>query len=178
MPRAAKYQAFISYRHDASGQLAVALEKALRQYAKPLYKPPIRVFRDEKQIGAGQDLRNTIQQALKDSVYLIYIATREAAESPYVRQELDFWCGALKRQDRLIIIWQKDRLIADPEHDRLDWAASNAIPSNLSRSSPGFPSGWISHGPSTTRIWTSGIPGSNPRSTRSWPVSAASRRKT
>jgi WD40 repeat protein len=139
MPRAAKYQAFISYRHDASGQLAVALEKALRQYAKPLYKPPIRVFRDEKQIGAGQDLRNTIQQALKDSAYLIYIATREAAESPYVCQELDFWCGALKRQDRLIIIWQKDHLIADPEHDRLDWAASNAIPSNLESQFTGIP---------------------------------------
>lgn len=134
-----RYQAFISYRQDTSRRLAVALEKALRQYAKPLYRMPIRIFRDEKQIGAGQDLRNTIQQALKDSAYLLYIATREAAESPYVRQELDFWCGTLKRQDRLIIVWQQDRLVADPERDSLDWTASDAIPPALESQLTGIP---------------------------------------
>jgi WD40 repeat protein len=133
------YQAFISYRHNTSGAMAVALEKALRQYAKPLYKPPIRIFRDENQIGAGQDLKKTIRQALQESIYLIYIATRDAAESPYVRQELELWCGELKRQDRLIIIWQKDKLLADPVRNSLAWESSDAIPSSLKSYLSGIP---------------------------------------
>lgn len=134
-----RYQAFISYRHEDSSGLAIKLEKALRRYAQPMYKPPIRIFRDEKQIGAGQDLRGTIERALKDSAFLLYVATCGAAESPYVRKELDFWCGTLERQDRLIIVWQKDHLVADPVHDSLDWAASDAIPASLAPLLQGIP---------------------------------------
>ncbi|MGD2092447.1 MAG: hypothetical protein PVH61_40145 [Candidatus Aminicenantes bacterium] len=44
-----KYQAFISYKHsEVSRKQAVALEKALKKYAKPLLKPHIKIFRDEK----------------------------------------------------------------------------------------------------------------------------------
>ena len=108
------YRAFISYHHRVSGTMALALEKALRRYAKPLFRPPMRVFRDQEQIAAGQRLKETIKSALEKSEFLIYIATREAAESPYVSEELDIWCRRLNRQDRLIIVWQKDHLADDP----------------------------------------------------------------
>ena len=91
------YRIFISYHHRSSGKAALALEKALRRYAKPLFRPPMRVFRDEGQIAAGQSLKETIKSALDQSEYLVYIATREAADSPYVSEELDIWCRQLER---------------------------------------------------------------------------------
>ena len=134
-----KYRAFISYSHTASAPLAAALESALRSYAKPIYTPPIRIFRDQKQMAAGLDLKASIRDALADSDYLIYIATREAARSPYVREELDIWCRQLKRQDNLIIVWHKDRLQDDPLHDSILWEHSDALPDDLKAHITGIP---------------------------------------
>jgi WD40 repeat protein len=134
-----KYRAFISYSHTVSATLAASLESALRSYAKPIYTPPIRIFRDEKQMAAGLDLKASIRDALADSDYLIYIATREAAQSPYVREELDIWCRQLKRQDNLIIVWHKDRLQDDPLHDSILWEHSDALPEDLKAHIQGIP---------------------------------------
>ncbi len=133
------YRVFISYKHSASGTTALALEKALRRYAKPLFRPPMRVFRDEEQISAGQNLKETIKSALNRSEFLIYIATREAAESPYVSEELDIWCRQLDRQDRLIIVWQKDHLADDPNANSLLWEQTNAVPQSLKEHIVGIP---------------------------------------
>ena len=40
-----KYQAFISYKHsEHSRKYALALEHALKKYAKPMLKPPIKIL--------------------------------------------------------------------------------------------------------------------------------------
>jgi len=44
----AKFKAFISYKHISSTGFAENLELAIKAYAKPIYRPPIAVFRDEK----------------------------------------------------------------------------------------------------------------------------------
>lgn len=137
-----RFKAFISYKHSVSGKIAYALEAALRRYAKPIFKPPIRIFRDEGQLSAGQDLHTSILNALESSEYLIYIASKEAAGSPYVREELENWCAGLKRQDRLIIVWQKDGLKDNPEGNSLVWEESNAIPRILEKHIQGIPI-WI-----------------------------------
>jgi len=44
-----RYRAFLSYRHSERGrQMAVALETALKRYAKPTLARPMPIFRDEK----------------------------------------------------------------------------------------------------------------------------------
>ncbi|MGD9367638.1 MAG: TIR domain-containing protein [Desulfobacteraceae bacterium] len=134
-----KYKAFISYKHSVSSRVAVALETALRRYAKPIFKPPISIFRDEDQMSAGVDLKASIRSALENSDYLVYIATREAAESPYVREELETWCRELGRQDKLIIVWQKDGLADNPQDNTILWEASDALPSNLEPHLRGIP---------------------------------------
>ena len=137
-----KFQAFISYKHSVSGRIAAALETALRRYAKPIFRPPISIFRDEDQMSAGVDLKASIRNALEDSDYLIYIATREAAESLYVREELEIWCSELDRQNKLIIVWQKDGLKDNPLQDSVLWEESNALPRNLEHHVQGIPI-WI-----------------------------------
>ena len=133
------YRIFISYHHRSSGKAALALERALRRYAKPLFRPPMRVFRDEGQIAAGQSLKETIKSALEKSEYLVYIATREAADSPYVSEELDIWCRLLERQDRLIIVWQEGNLADDPDSNSLLWEHTNVIPHGLKAYIAGIP---------------------------------------
>jgi hypothetical protein len=59
-----KYQAFISYRHsDFSRHKVVAVENALKKYAKPFWKPFIRLFRDEKEMPTGSNLAASINFA-------------------------------------------------------------------------------------------------------------------
>lgn len=51
------YVAFISYKHSPTSRLqAEALEQALKRYAKPLWRPPIAIFRDERVLRPGDDL--------------------------------------------------------------------------------------------------------------------------
>ncbi len=49
-----KYKAFISYKHKvADRKIAVAVENALKKYAKPIWKPHVKLFRDDKEIKTG-----------------------------------------------------------------------------------------------------------------------------
>jgi WD40 repeat protein len=127
-----KYQAFISYKHsEASRKQAVALENALKKYAKPLLKPPIRIFRDEKEIRPGDDLGSTIKNALHRSEYLIYLSSKKAAESEWVQDEIKIWCEDLKRTDKLIIVLIEDDIVFDVGTKKIDWDKTNALPTIL-----------------------------------------------
>lgn len=83
-----KCQAFISYKHsEISHKQAVALEKALKKYAKPLLKPHIKIFRDEKEeIRPGDGLGTAIDNALRNSEYLIYLASKKASKSELLKK--------------------------------------------------------------------------------------------
>ncbi|NIM18359.1 MAG: TIR domain-containing protein [Candidatus Aminicenantes bacterium] len=127
-----KYQAFISYKHsETSRKQAAALEKALKKYAKPLLKPPIRIFRDEKEIRPGDDLGSTIKNALHRSEYLIYLASKKAAESEWVQDEIKIWCENLKRTDKLIIVLIEDDIAFDLGTKKINWDKTNALPTIL-----------------------------------------------
>jgi len=52
-----KYRAFISYKHsDFSRRKVIAVENALKKYAKPFWKPSIKLFMDEKEMPTGSNL--------------------------------------------------------------------------------------------------------------------------
>lgn len=129
-----KYRAFISYRHsEVSRAHALALERALKRYAKPLFKPPMRVFRDEQILRPGDDLPRTIRTALEVSEWLLVLAEKGAAESPWVADEVRIWCGELGRADRLVIVHIADEIGVDAEAQRIDWAGTNALPRELEK---------------------------------------------
>lgn len=129
-----KYKAFISYKHsDRSRSHAEALERALKRYAKPLLRPPIKIFRDEKHMvpGSGVGLSELIRDGLINSEFLLFIAEKEAAESLWCKEELSYWCDTLGRRDQLIIIHVSDKIALDFEQDEIDWDRSDALPVSL-----------------------------------------------
>ncbi|WP_299248931.1 TIR domain-containing protein [uncultured Aquimarina sp.] len=127
-----KYKAFISYKHSEISRLrATSLERDLKKYAKPLLKFPIRIFRDESIIKPGSELGSSIIDGLKNSEYLIYLASREAACSEWVQDELGFWCNELKRATKLIIVHLDDEIVFNHNNKKIDWENTNAIPQLL-----------------------------------------------
>lgn len=126
-----KYKAFISYKHASSSRFAENLELAVKAYAKPIWRPPIPIFRDEKYLQPGMDLPALIRRALDASEYLIYLASPEAARSAWVRDELESWCRDDARFERLIIVLTDGRIVTDPESKRVDWERTDALPHTL-----------------------------------------------
>ena len=129
---APRYAAFISYRHtDYDLEHARSLETALRRYAKPLWRPPIAIFRDARVLKPGDDLPRGIRKALVGSEYLLYLATKNAAESPWVQEELRIWCEEMHRTDRLIIVHVSDSIEVDATSKAVNWERTDALPALL-----------------------------------------------
>lgn len=85
-----KFEAFISYRHlEPDQQIAQAVHKMIETFRAPKefeingQKPVFRVFRDREEL-AAKDLSDSIEDALKNSKYLIVICSR--------RLPLSEWC--------------------------------------------------------------------------------------
>jgi hypothetical protein len=127
----ARFKAFISYKHIASAGFAEALELAIKAYSKPVLRPPIAIFRDEKYLRPGVDLPSMIRHAIAESDYLIYLASPEAAISDWVKSELQQWCDDESRVERLIIVLTGGRISVDSETKEIVWSDTNAIPAVL-----------------------------------------------
>jgi WD40 repeat protein len=127
-----RYAAFISYKHSpASRPQAEQLESALKKYAKPLWKPPVSIFRDERVLRPGDDLPVELHKALRESTYLLYLADKDAAASKWIIDELQTWCADLKRSDRLLIVHIGDRITVRQEKREILWEETDALPSVL-----------------------------------------------
>ena len=69
------YDVFISYSHATERPVAIALQKALSQFAKPWYKlRALRAFRDDASLSANAALWPAIQKALDDSKHFLLLA--------------------------------------------------------------------------------------------------------
>ena len=96
---------FISYSHSADEKLAGALQSSLERFAKPWYKiRNLNIFQDYSSLSASPDLWKTIQQALSDAEYFIYLASPEAAASKWVQKELTFWLDNKSFETIIIVI--------------------------------------------------------------------------
>ncbi len=88
----ASYDAFISYCHAKDTPIAAALQSTAQKLGKPWYRRrALRIYRDETSQGATPALWNSIVHALGESRFMILIASREAAASPWVNKEVEYW---------------------------------------------------------------------------------------
>src|SRR5262249_52961545 len=127
------YDAFISYSHAADGSLAPALQDGLQMLAKPLYqRKALRIFRDQTNLAATPELWSTIEQALAASRFFILLASPEAARSPWVRQELDWW-HRHRTPEHLLVGLTHGAIAWDPAVRDFDWRTTDALPRSLSR---------------------------------------------
>jgi hypothetical protein len=128
------YDAFISYSHAADGKLAPALRNGLQRFATPWrvfrWRNPVRalrIFQDQASLSANPALWPTIEQGLGSAEWFILLASPEAANSPWVEKEIDFWCRN-KRAERLLIVQTDGDIAWDHDNNDFDWAKTTARP--------------------------------------------------
>ena len=135
-----RYDAFLSYSHVADGQLAPALRDGLVRFSTP-WTPlrwasanrALRVFQDSSSLAANPALWPSIQSALARSDWFILLASPEAARSPWVMKEIDWWQHN-KPPGRLLIALTDGEIAWDSTNQDFDWRRSNALPRGLERS--------------------------------------------
>jgi len=88
---AVAYDAFISYSHAKDKPITTALQAVVQKLGKPWYRRrALRVFRDDTSLSATPHLWPSIEQALGQLRFLILLASREAAVSRSVGQEIAY----------------------------------------------------------------------------------------
>jgi len=101
-PGGVVYDGFISYSHAADDFLAPRLQAGLQRFAKAWWKRrALRIFRDESSLSANPHLWSSITDALDQSGWFVLLLSPEAAESPWVNDEVEYWLEH-KDPDRII----------------------------------------------------------------------------
>jgi len=134
------YDTFISYSHAADGRLAPRVQSGLHRFAKPLLSlRALHVFRDQTSLSATPELWSTIESALNEARFFIFMASPDAAASVWVQREVEHWLSASpmakagKAVDHfLIILTAGDILWSSPTGD-FDWQQTTALPHQLSK---------------------------------------------
>ena len=127
------YDAFVSYSHAASGQLAPVIEQRLRVFAKPFWaRRSTRIFRDESTLQMTPHLWPTIKEGIDTSKCFILLASPAAADSPWVVQELMYWLRE-RGQVNLFIVLTEGTIQWSRTAGDFDWTATTALPRQLSR---------------------------------------------
>ena len=125
------YDAFISYSHAVDKKLAPSLQTALHKLAKPWYKKrALNVFRDQTDLSATPHLWGNIENALRDSKYLVLMASPEAASSKWIKKEIEFWLKN-KSKEHILIALTEGEIIWDEKKRDFDWEKTNAVPTVL-----------------------------------------------
>jgi tetratricopeptide (TPR) repeat protein len=105
----AQYDAFISYSHAKDKPVAGALQAVVQTLGKPWYRRrALRVFRDDTSLSATPGLWPSIEQALGQSRFLIFLASPEAAASPWVSKEVAHWLEHRSANTLLIALTDGD----------------------------------------------------------------------
>ncbi len=123
-----RYDGFISYSHKKDRGFAESLQRTLHTIAKPLFKPKVlNVFRDETNLSASPHLWGDIEKALSQSKHLIFLASPKAADSKWVKKEINYWLEH-KSIDTLILAITNGQFKWNDEHNDFDWEHTTAIP--------------------------------------------------
>ena len=91
------YNAFISYRHLEKDKLvAEQLQKKLESFKPPKSVKPEgfkkwRIFRDETELHASDNLTDEIRAALRNSEYLITVCSNKTTDSPWCMEEIRYF---------------------------------------------------------------------------------------
>ena len=98
LPKAYRYDAFISYRHlPLDMAVAARLQELLENYRPPKNVEGLdrrrieRVFRDTSELPTSGDLGNDIREALKSSRFLIVICSEHIQESRWCMEEINLF---------------------------------------------------------------------------------------
>src|ERR1700680_266517 len=150
------YNAFISYSHTADSAVAPALQSALHRFAKPWYKlRALHIFRDQTNLAVNPALWSSIREALDQSLFFILLASPEAAASPWVANEVEYWTGR-KGPSHILIVLTDGTLKWDHSSASFTSEHTNALPPSLLRAFPEEPLfldlRWVRDNPAPLRL--------------------------
>jgi WD40 repeat protein len=133
------YNAFISYSHNTDNILAAALQSALHRFAKPWYKlRALHIFRDQTNLAVNPALWSSIRDALDQSLFFILLASPEAAASPWVAKEVEYFM-VRNGPSKILIVLTGGTLRWDRSSAAFTAEDTNALPPSLLRSFPEEP---------------------------------------
>lgn len=123
-----RYDAFISYRHQApSKPIAERLQKLLETYVPPKELrgegKKLRLFRDETELPTSSDLGRDIEDALEHSRFLVVICSPEYEQSKWCMQEVAYFKklhGGSTRQILTLLVGDPDTPPVFPEALRFE----------------------------------------------------------
>ncbi|WP_198037035.1 TIR domain-containing protein [Nocardia sp. BMG51109] len=123
------YDAFISYSHARDREVAAAVQHGMHRLAKRWHQVrALRVFRDDTSLSANPQLWNTIEQALRQSRFFVLMASPEAANSPWVQQEIAYW-QRNRTPDTFLIVLTAGTI--EWRGSGFDWSRTTALPRQL-----------------------------------------------
>ncbi|RKT88600.1 WD40 repeat [Saccharopolyspora antimicrobica] len=126
-----RYDAFLSYSHAADRRIAPVLRQGLHQLARRWNQVrALRVFQDKESLAANPDLWDTIDNALRESRFFILLASPEAAASPWVGREVEYW-RQQRDQGTFLIALTGGEIVWDEAAGDFDWARTTALPESL-----------------------------------------------
>lgn len=120
---------FISHSHTDSA-LAARISKALRDDGLEVWDPAADVL-------PGDNWAEKVAQALKESQAMVVLLTPAAADSPYVRRDMEYALGAKRYSNRLIPV-----AVGAREHlpaDSIPWIVRHMPWVELEDNESGFP---------------------------------------
>ena len=136
------YDAFISYSHAKDKPIAAALQSVIQKLGKPWHnRRALRVFRDGTSLSATPQLWPSIEQALAQSRYLLLLASPEAAASPWVDKEVEYWLTH-KNPDTLLIGVTDGELSWNEKKGDFNWKPKPPLPPVLKGRFPAEPK-WV-----------------------------------
>lgn len=122
-----EYDTFISYSQAANGQLKAALQR----YAKPWYRlRAVRIFHVATTLSVTPELWPHIQNALDQTRWLILLLSPRAAESRWVKQEIEHWLRTHKN-NTVLLVCTDGEIVWDVAHNDFDREHSSAVPPAL-----------------------------------------------
>ena len=104
------YNAFISYRHHPDDiRVAAEIHRSLERFHVPRsirakYGKINRLFRDKEELPITSDLNDDINEALKNSDYLIVICSVHTKESIWVQREIELFLTTHPRNKVLTVL--------------------------------------------------------------------------
>jgi len=102
---ASRYAAFLSYSHSADRKLAAIVQRALPRLGEPWYRrATLQLFHDDTSLAANPGLWTSIERNLAQSDYLLLLASRDAAGSPWVAKEIQWWRDHREAETLLIVV--------------------------------------------------------------------------
>jgi WD40 repeat protein len=126
-----RYDAFISYSHAADSQLAPRLQDGMQRMARPWWRRrALHVFRDNTGLTANPGLWTSIATAMDEAEWFVFLASPEAAASPWVQREIAHWLEH-RDVDHILPVVTDGEWVWNDETNDFDRARSTAVPPAL-----------------------------------------------